>query len=109
MSEPEALEKLRNILFTRGASEPFELNFFRRQFHRIIKFLNNEDFLPYEIEIQPSSQCNVNCSLCWGEQKRLPNTLCKQDNLKKILQMILKANESFRGAFPKSRLCCEFN
>ena len=55
---------------------------------RIEAILRGENPPPYEVEIQPSSNCNLACEHCFGKcYKRLPNLLGKKE-IKKISEEI---------------------
>ncbi|MBI4706703.1 MAG: radical SAM protein [Candidatus Omnitrophica bacterium] len=62
---------LESFLSRSGTQFNYEENILTRQYDRVLKILNGEfDFLPYEIEVQPSGGCNLNCKHCIGEKER---------------------------------------
>jgi len=63
-------------------------------------FIKDELFGPFELEIQTSSRCNLNCTWCIGEQvqqqkrvKSLPNSI-NVNNVDKLVDGILQMREN---------------
>ena len=63
-------------------------------------FVTDTPFFPFEVEIQTSSKCNLNCIWCVGEQiqtknrvQNLPNVLNKS-NIDKVVDGILETKKS---------------
>ncbi len=91
------LSELESAILPEEGKEPFELEFFLRQFERIMMFLQGAVVPPYEVEVQPSALCNAQCYFCWGEQERVPNRLTQDDNLKTVIQKIIEAEADQMG------------
>ena len=54
-------------------------------------YFNGENPLPYEIEIQPSSKCNANCSHCWAKSfPRLEDKLETKENADIVINRVLR-------------------
>ena len=69
----------------------YEALFLREQQPYLDRYLANEPFPPFEVEIQMSSSCNLSCSWCVGSKlsgKRLPNTL-RANNIHRITDGLL--------------------
>ena len=75
-----------------------ELDFFKRNFSRILNMYDGNVMPPYEVLIHPCSICNLSCKWCIGsyvtrdinKEKILENRLYKKENMKKIIDSILK-------------------
>ena len=74
-----------------------ELDFFRRNFSRIINIYDKNIMPPYEILIHPCSYCNLSCKWCIGsyvtrdknKDKLLETKLNDVSNMEKIINNIL--------------------
>src|SRR3989339_416488 len=82
----------------------YERHLVQRQWPRVIKALQGKVVPPYEVEIQPSSACNISCIWCIGESIqnanrviRLPNALRKPQDMLKVVAGIVdyKVRESY--------------
>ncbi|MFA4953212.1 MAG: radical SAM protein [Candidatus Pacearchaeota archaeon] len=72
----------------------YERQLVRDQKKRIEAILRGENPPPYEVEIQPSSKCNLACEHCFGKcYKRLPNLLGKKE-IKRIAEEIRDFQEN---------------
>ena len=89
-------------LCTGEEKEPFEIDFFIRQFERIKAFFEGKIVPPYEVEVQPSATCNAKCYFCWGKELRLEDLLKESSNMGTIIQKILEASaEGYHVEFVK--------
>ena len=74
-----------------------ELDFFRRNFSRIVNIYEGNIMPPYEVLIHPCSYCNLSCKWCIGsyvtrdinKDKLLETKLNQVSNMKKIIEGIL--------------------
>ncbi len=101
----EAIKNIQNIL-QRG-KPPFDYgNILLRQYkNQILSYFNGENPIPYEIEIQPSSKCNANCSHCWAKNfSRLEDKFETKENADIIMNKILEFKED-RLSTPKIKFC----
>ncbi len=92
--ESEFRNKLKEMLENEPGNVGYGKNFFREHFDRLLAFIERKPFIPYEVEIQPSSVCNANCKHCFSKETtkgRLPNLLCEENNLNAIVDRLLKA------------------
>ncbi|MBU0630491.1 MAG: SPASM domain-containing protein [Candidatus Margulisbacteria bacterium] len=81
-----------------GGNTPlnYEKHLVQQQWSRILKVLQGKVVPPYEVEIQPSSACNISCIWCIGESIqnanqviRLPNALKKTKDMLKVVAGIV--------------------
>lgn len=71
----------------------------------LMSYFNNENPPPYEIEIQPSSKCNANCSHCWARDfPRLKDKLNTRKNADIIIERILDFKKQ-GFPLPKIKFC----
>jgi GTP 3',8-cyclase len=86
--------------------------FFMKEFYRnvllrdynphLISYFNGQNPPPYEIEIQPSSKCNANCTHCWAKNfPKLENKLETKENADLIINKILNFKQN---GFPLPRI-----
>lgn len=74
-----------------------ELDFFKRNFSRIINIYEGNILPPYEILIHPSSFCNLSCKWCIGayvsrdknKEKIIPTRLNNIKNMQKVINGII--------------------
>ncbi|MDO5557029.1 MAG: radical SAM protein [Clostridia bacterium] len=91
-----------------------ELDFFKKNFSRIINLFEGNIMPPYEVLIHPSSICNLSCKWCIGSyvaknrNKVLENSLSKKENMKKVIQGILsyekQGKDYLNGGIEKYRI-----
>jgi len=66
-------------------------------------FIRGESFPPFEIEIQPSSKCNLKCKWCIGEEIQARNQvmnlpdIINADNIGRIVEGILETRQNGLG------------
>lgn len=71
----------------------------------IVSYFNKKNPVPYEIEIQPSSKCNANCSHCWAKSfPRLEDKLETKENADWIIKRVLEFKEQ-GFPLPKIKFC----
>jgi MoaA/NifB/PqqE/SkfB family radical SAM enzyme len=78
------------LLTRNGAPFDYEKQLFDNHYKRIIEILNDNNPPPYEIEIQPTSACNLKCEHCFGSiltSELLPNKMDKKA-MEKIAERI---------------------
>ncbi len=84
--------------FLNRGQPPYEKILLKYHEKRVLAMLNKKIVPPYEIEIQPSSTCNLNCNHCFGKtltSKRLENKI-KEKQIKTIANRI---NQYTEGEF----------
>lgn len=75
----------------------YEKQVFENHFERLLRIYDGKITPPYEVEIQPSSVCNVNCVWCVGRDfKRLKNLLTRE-HMAKIAKEIINFEEDGFG------------
>ncbi len=72
-----------------------ELDFFQKNFSRIVNLFEGNVMPPYEVLIHPCSYCNLSCKWCIGsyvannKEKLLKTNLNKIENMEKVIDGIL--------------------
>ena len=72
-----------------------ELDFFQKNFSRIVNLFDGNVMPPYEVLIHPCSYCNLSCKWCIGsyvannKEKLLKTNLNKIENMEKVIEGIL--------------------
>ncbi len=85
---------IKSFLNEEAGTIGYRKKFFREQTERLLAFLEGKVVPPYELEVQPSSTCNVQCSHCFSRKtikKRLSNELKRGDNIDVVIKKILEA------------------
>lgn len=93
--------------FLKKGESPFDYEkiLIRDYKKRILSYLNGNNPIPYEIEIQPSAKCNANCYHCWAKDfKKLENKLEEKENADKIIERILDFKDD-NFSKPKIKFC----
>ncbi len=68
----------------------YEKILLKRYYDRVKAILEGGNPPPYELEIQPSSDCNANCIFCFGrESKKLENKLYTKKAMDRIVEQAL--------------------
>lgn len=104
-TEIKAIKNIQNIL--QSGKPPFDYgNILLREYkNQIFSYFNEENPIPYEIEIQPSSKCNANCSHCWAKNfSRLEDKFETKENADIIFNKILNFKDE-RLSSPKIKFC----
>lgn len=71
----------------------------------LVSYFNGENPIPYEIEIQPSSKCNANCSHCWAKNfPRLEDRLETFEDADLIIDRVLNFKKPGLS-LPKIKFC----
>lgn len=87
-----------------GTAFNYEAHLLEKRWPRIKRLLEGKKTPPYEVEIQPTSSCNLHCKWCIGETiqaehrvLRLPNSLAKEDNMLRVTRSIVdyKVTETY--------------
>lgn len=69
---------------------PYEKYLLKNHHTRIKAILNGENPPPYELEVQPFSECNAHCNHCWAKYlKKLDNKLVTKGAVDKIINEAL--------------------
>lgn len=72
-----------------------ELDFFQKNFSRIVNLFDGNVMPPYKVLIHPCSYCNLSCKWCIGsyvannKEKLLKTNLNKIENMEKVIEGIL--------------------
>jgi radical SAM protein with 4Fe4S-binding SPASM domain len=101
-SSQEILNRV-NLILEKG-KPPFDYgNILLKNYNQhITSYFNGENPIPYEIEIQPSSKCNANCSHCWAKNfERLEDKLETKENVDRVINRVLDFE---RKGFPLPRI-----
>ena len=78
----------RFVEFMEWGEPPFnyERKVFESQFERLLRIYDRKITPPYEVEIQPSSSCNINCVWCVGDQYPRLKNLLNKESMRKVSQ-----------------------
>ncbi|GAI31672.1 unnamed protein product, partial [marine sediment metagenome] len=80
------------VKFLNRGNPPYEKLILENYYQRVKAILQGKIIPPYELEIQPSSACNLRCDYCLGKDlKRLPNLMGKKE-----LQEIARRVDEFQ-------------
>jgi len=75
----------------------YEKKIFDHNYPRLIKTLKNEVVAPDEIEIQPSANCDANCTFCFAKDyKRFKNKLTNKTQMKRVCDQIIKLDNYYK-------------
>ena len=102
ISDKSHIDKLNSIL-DKG-KPPFDYGkiLLKNYNFHLSSYFNEQNFPPYEIEIQPSSKCNANCTHCWAKDfDKLEDKLEKKENANLVIEQILGFNQN---GFPLSKI-----
>ncbi len=75
----------------------YERNVFESQFKRLLRLFDGKITPPYEVEIQSSSSCNINCVWCVGDQYPRLKNLLNQKSMRKVSQDMVEFVEDGFG------------
>ncbi|MBS3149987.1 radical SAM protein [Candidatus Woesearchaeota archaeon] len=90
--ENDDVKLFRNFMNKGEAPYNYEKQLLRQHFKRVALILKGNLVPPYELEIQPTSKCNLRCDHCFGKAcKRIPDKLGK-----KGMEEIARKVEDFR-------------
>ena len=92
--ETEDQEKI--IGFLNRGDPPYERILLKYHKERVLSMLKGELIPPQEVEIQPSSACNLDCRHCFGKTltcRKLPNKMGKKE-IKRIAEQINNFKEN---------------
>lgn len=87
------------LRFLNRGSTPFdyERRVFESQFERLLRIYDGKFTPPYEVEIQPSSRCNINCVWCVGGSfPKLENILGKKEMRKITADLVDFEEDGFK-------------
>ena len=90
MTQERKEEKFLKLLKRNQAPFDYEKQIFNDHYSKVISILNGKHPSPYELEIQPTSACNLGCKHCFGTAltcERLANRMDKKA-MKKIAQRV---------------------
>ena len=84
MEEETEIKEQEFLRLLKRNSAPFdyEKQLFNDHFPRVVSALNGEHPSPYEIEIQPTSKCNLRCIHCFGTAltcERIPDKMGQKE------------------------------
>ena len=90
-------EKLLGYLGRGQGPQSYEIGLFTQHFDRIMAILEGKVVPPYEIEIQPTSRCNLRCKWCFGQRYiKLPDLLTL-DNVPRLVRKVTEFEEDGFG------------
>jgi MoaA/NifB/PqqE/SkfB family radical SAM enzyme len=105
-TNPESILNRINLILEKD-KPPFDYgNILLKYYNQhLVSYFNGENPPPYEIEIQPSSKCNANCSHCWAKNfSRLEDKIETRENADLIINRILNFKQD-NFPLPKIKFC----
>jgi radical SAM protein with 4Fe4S-binding SPASM domain len=73
----------------------YERILLKKHYKRVMAILRGENPPPYELEIQPCSECNALCNHCWAKSlKKLDNRLNTEKAINKVIDEALGFEEN---------------